>query len=128
MLRSRQVLPVLLLVAFIGLATFSAVSFRASPLDVATYVVFGVALATAAYIWLPASGKPIAPSRFRLPRWILVLFASYAAAFGLAMLIAVAAMPWASFRAFDFFFGSGHSWALLVLGVLLFPFIRRRLR
>lgn len=126
--RSRQILPALLLVAFVGFAIFSVTNLGAAPLDVATFVVFGVLLAAVAYIWLPATGARSAPSRFKVPRWVLVLVASYAAAFGLAMLFALAAMPWVGFRGFELLFGGQSSWVLLLLGVLLFPLVRWRLR
>jgi hypothetical protein len=128
MLRSRQILPALLLVAFVGFAIFSVTNLGAAPLDVATFIVFGFLLAALAYILLPASGTRSAPSRFKVPRWVLVLVASYAAAFGLAMLLALAALPWVGFRGFEFLFGGASSWVFLLLGVLLFPFVRWRLR
>jgi len=128
MLRSHQILLVLLVVAFAGFAFFSGASLGASPLDVAAILVFGIALAAMAYIWLPVSRARSVAGKYGLPRWVWVLFASYAAALALAMLLALAAMPWAGYQGFEFFFGGEHSWALLVLGVLLFPLVRWRLQ
>jgi len=117
-----------LAVAFLAFIVFGATSLRMSPGDIAMIVGFGVVLVLVAYVALTSkrARQPVA-GRYGLPRIIWVIFASYAAGLALAMLLALLAMPWAGFKGVEYFFGPEHMWAVLVLGAISFPFVRRRL-
>jgi hypothetical protein len=125
---SSSVLVAILTAAFVGFVIFGVTSFGASPGDVAMMVGFGLVLVLAAYVALTAkrARQPVA-GRYGLPRIVWVIFASYAAAIALAMLLAMLVIPWVGLKGVEYFFGPEHTWAVIVLGVILFPFVRRRL-
>jgi hypothetical protein len=129
MSRSSTVLVIVLAAAFLAFISFGVATSDTSPAVLAVMAVFGLVLVLVAFVALTAKRKqPPVAGRLSLPRIIWVLFASYAAAIGLAMLLAVLALPWAGVQGFEYFLGPEHSWALLVLGVVLVPFVQRRLR
>ena len=127
--QSSTVLVTILAIAFLAFIVFGFTSFHMSPGDIAMIVGFGVVLVLVAYVALTAkrARQPVA-GRYGLPRIVWVIFASYAAGFALAMLLAMLAMPWAGFKGVEYFFGPEHMWAVLVLSAIMFPFVRRRLR
>ena len=126
--QSSSVLVAILAAAFLGFIIFGITSFGVSPADIAMMVGFGLVLVLSAYVALTAkrSRQPVS-GRYGLPRIIWVIFASYAAAIALAMLTAILAMPWVGFKGVEYFFGPEHMWAVIALGVILFPFVRHRL-
>jgi hypothetical protein len=125
---SRQIALVFAVaIAFLVFVLFAVSSPYWSSADVVILAVFGLFFTGLVFVMLAVRGnKPVEGHR-GLPRSYWVVFASFAAAFALAMLLSIAAMPWFGYGGFDFFFGSGSWWVLLVLAAVAFPFVRRRL-
>ena len=63
-----------------------------------------------------------------LPRTIWVLFASFAAAFGAAMLIATLGLPWLGYAGFTLLLGEWAWWVLPMIAVGLYPIVKAHLR
>ena len=63
-----------------------------------------------------------------LPRTFWVLFASFAAAFGAAMLVATIALPWLGYLGFTLLLGEWAWWVLPLLTAGLYPIVRTHLR
>ena len=113
--------------AFTLFVAFAASSEYWTKTDVVVLVVFGLFFTCLVFVLLALRGnKPVEGHR-GLPRSFWVVFASFAAAFALAMLLSIVAMPWVGYGGFDFFFAPGSWWALLVLAAVAFPFVRKRL-
>ncbi|HTO56540.1 MAG TPA: hypothetical protein VMJ74_02040 [Pseudomonadales bacterium] len=63
-----------------------------------------------------------------LPRSFWVLFASFTAAFGAAMLIATLGLPWLGYAGFTLLLGEWAWWALPLLAAGMYPLVKAHLR
>ena len=63
-----------------------------------------------------------------LPRTFWVLFASFAAAFGTAMLIATLGLPWLGYSGFTLLLGEWAWWVLPMIAAGFYPIVRTHLR
>ncbi len=124
---TRQIALVLAVaLAFLVFVLFAASSPYWSSTDVVVLAVFGIFFTCLVFVLLAVRGNNPVEGHRGLPRSYWVLFASFAAAFAMAMLLSIAAMPWFGYGGFNFFFGPGSWWVLLVLAAVAFPFVRRR--
>ena len=114
-------------IAFVIFVAFAATSEYWSVGDVLGLAVFGVLFVALATVLLAARGQQPVEGHRGMPRSFWVIFASFAAAFAIAMLLAVLAMPWVGYQGFEVLLGPDHWWALPVLAAVAFPFVRRRL-
>ena len=125
---SRQIfLVIAVALAFFVFVLFGASNPNSSVAEVIVMSVFGLFFTGLVFVMLAARGnKPVEGHR-GLPRLYWVVFASFATAFAVAMLLSIAALPWFGYGGFDFFFGSDAWWVLLALAAVAFPFVRRHL-
>lgn len=114
-------------IAFIAFVVSAAGDPNWSASDVLFLSVFGVLFVTIAYLALAIRGKQSVEGQYGMPRSVWIVFASFAAAFALQMLIAIVAMPLIGFKSFDYLFGSQSWWITALLAAALYPFVRRRL-
>jgi hypothetical protein len=63
-----------------------------------------------------------------LPRSFWVLFASFAAAFGTAILVATLGLPWLGYSGFTLLLGEWAWWVLPMLAAGLYPIVKTHLR
>lgn len=122
---------VLLAIVAVSLAAF-IVSGVLSPYwsvsDILFAAGFGVIFLFVVFMSLLVRGNKPVRGHYGLPRWVWVLFASFAAAFSVAMLSAVVMLPWYGHKGFDYFLGGGDGWWFFMLLVLIaYPFVNRRL-
>jgi hypothetical protein len=125
---SRQIfLVIAVALAFFVFVLSGASNANSSVADIIAVSAFGLFFTGLVFVMLAARGnKPVEGHR-GLPRLYWVVFASFATAFAVAMLLSIAALPWFGYGGFDFFFGSDAWWVLLALAAVAFPFIRRHL-
>ena len=124
----QRVLLVILVVGLAAMVVSGSLSPNSSFGDVAFAAIFSVFFFFIVFLTLKSRGNETAEGHRGLPRWLWVLFASYAAAFALAMFGAVLSLPWLGYRGFDFFLGGeSNEWVLLVLAAIVYPFVNRRL-
>jgi hypothetical protein len=113
--------------AFLLFILFAATSPYWSTGDVVGLSIFGLFFTALVFVLLAVRGNQQVEGHRGLPRSYWVVFASFGAAFALAMLLSIVVMPWVGYEGFDFFFGPNSWWALLVLAAIAFPFVRRHL-
>src|SRR5205085_3450891 len=94
--------------------------------DVAGLIVFAVFFVGLVFVTLVRRGSEPVEGHRDLPRSYWVVFASFAAAFALLMLVAVLCLPFLGFEAFTLL-GPERWWLYLVTAAVLFPFVRERL-
>ena len=125
---SRQIfLVIAVALAFFVFVLSGASNANSSVADIIAVSAFGLFFTGLVFVMLAARGnKPVEGHR-GLPRLYWVVFASFATAFAVAMLLSIAALPWFGYGGFDFFFGSDAWWVLLALAAVAFPFVRRHL-
>lgn len=89
---------------------------------------FAVIFLFAVFVSLILRGNKPVRGQYGLPRWVWVLFASCAVAFAIGMLSAVVMLPWFGYKGFHYFLGGGDgSWFFLVLTLIAYPFVNRKL-
>ncbi|MCW5658421.1 MAG: hypothetical protein KIT60_12015 [Burkholderiaceae bacterium] len=125
--RRQLALLAVLALGFALFVAFAATSEHWSLGDVVGLAAVGIVFVVFAFVLLATRGRQPVDGHRGMPRWYWVLFASFAAAFALSMLLSVLAMPFVGYRGFDLFFGS-ERWLLLVLAAAVYPFVRKRLQ
>jgi len=109
-MQSRHIaLLIFLALALCALAGTMAVSANSSMGDVLSFVGISICFAAVAFVSLRVRGNAPVDGYRGVRRSFWVVFASFAAAFAIALLLAVVAMPWVGYRG------------------LLYPLVRRRL-
>ena len=123
--KHSNVLIAILAISFLGFVIFGAVNFHTTLGVIAAVTAFGLAMVFLAYVALARNrNRKPATSRYSALRMVKVVVASYAAAWALAMLLAIVALPWFGSASFDIFF---RWWVLIAFGVTCFPFVQRHL-
>ncbi len=113
--------------AFVVFVALAAKSEYWSVGDVLGLAGFGIVFVVVAFMTLVARGQQPVEGHRGMPRSFWVVFASFAAAFAIAMLLAVLAVPWVGYKGFEVLLGPDYWWVLPVLAAVAFPFVRRRL-
>ena len=126
---SRRQIALFTILGFaFGAFVISAAIDRHSALaDVLSLATFGIVFVAFACVLLATSGRKPGVGRRGIPRFFLVVFASFAVAFASAMLSGVLAMPWVGFRGFEILLGSEDWWVLPLFAIVAFPFVRKYL-
>ncbi len=127
-MKQRGLILLLVLIgAVIGFALFVHARPEFSAGDTKFIIGFGVFFVSIAVVSFVGFGKQSAEGFFFQPRSVWVVFASFAAAFAMLMLLSLLVLPWLGFSGLEFVFGNG-AWLVPVVAAVLFPFVRRRLQ
>ena len=125
----QRILLAVVAVGLVAMVVSGSSSPNSSIGDVVFASFFSIIFFFIAFLTLKSRGEESAEGHRGLPRSVWVLFASFAAAFALAMLGAVLSMPWFGYRGFDLLLGGESGWFILpILAAIAFPIVNRRLR
>ena len=124
--RQLAILAVLSL-AFIGFVVSAALSEFWSVGDVLGLAAFGIIFVALAFVQIVVRGQQPVEGHHGMPRAFWLVFASFAVAFALELLLGVLAMPWFGYKSFELLLGTKYWWVLPLLAAVAFPFVRRRL-
>jgi hypothetical protein len=99
-----------------------------SQANIVALVAFSMMLVAIAFLTLSVRAGESVDGHRGLPRSFWVLFASFAGAFGLAMLLAILGLPWLGYAGFAMFLGEWAWWVIPLLAAGLYPSMKSHLR